>query len=677
MNHVYLKYITYIIIITVFNVSLFGQTQLTNIPTFYITTINSAPIINTDDYVSGKVTILSSVSSECIKDSFIQIRGRGNSTWNFMPKKSYRIKFGVDTRILNMPSKEKDWVLLANYADKTLLRNAVAFEIGRQLGMEYSPPIRFADVFLNGVFIGNYQITDQIEVNKNRVPVEKQDSFMTDLPDISGGYLLEINGYLNTFDSPVYLKTAKGLNVIVKYPKDDEINAQQKSYVFDYVRNFESILFSEKFKEELLGYRNLVDTNALINWYLACELTGNPDCFYSTYFYKKRNNDRLYFGPLWDYDIAFSNDDRLGESSGKLMRIYAHNPKTWIARFYADPWFQKKVYSKFMEMKNSGLLQYLLNYIDSMALEINASQLKNFQCWDILNKKIYRETAVRNTYTAELDYLKKYLNDRFAYLETGLAFVEPPLVSSNINSINYYQIINKKNGKVIDVEDQSIDNDAKIILNTSSLTSLSQQWKFEKTKLDNIYYITNRLSGKVLQTNTERGSQLFQNTKTDDLANQQWNVIALDFYYSGIQNTLTSKYSINNSSGSANDGNPIIQYTNNISGSENQQWGFLKRDTVVTGIEIVKRPKFAIKIVSNLIDPIARVYFEGFGDDDVVFSIYSCLGHLIYTSQKQKIHAGAEFMPLNVRKIAMVPGIYIIKMNVSNGYSTSAKIIIN
>ena len=114
--------------------------QLTSIPTVYIDTDNSAPITGKEDYVKGTVTVMSDDDSEVCSELSMGIRGRGNSTWG-MPKKPYRIKFDSKTNFLNLPAKAKSWVLLANYADKTLMRNAIAFEISEYIGMEYTPSV--------------------------------------------------------------------------------------------------------------------------------------------------------------------------------------------------------------------------------------------------------------------------------------------------------------------------------------------------------------------------------------------------------------------------------------------------------------------------------------------------------------------------------------------------------
>jgi hypothetical protein len=279
--------------------------QLTDLPTFRIQTAGNVPVNSKTNYVQATLTINSSNEQESVTGLPLGIRGRGNSTW-WMSKKPYRIKLDAKRNLLGLPSREKDWVLLANYADKTLIRNAVASKISELINLEYSPSFRFVDVVLNGSYIGNYMLTDQIEVGTHRAPVEKLNPTDTENPIITGGYLLEIDGFAS--GEPLWFQTPKGLKITIKYPDSDEINTQQKNYIKNFLLDFEAILFSANFRNEEVGYRALVDENSLINWYIACELTGNSDAFWSTYLYKKRNDNHIYFGPLWDYDIAFNNE---------------------------------------------------------------------------------------------------------------------------------------------------------------------------------------------------------------------------------------------------------------------------------------------------------------------------------------------------------------------------------
>ncbi len=396
--------------------------QLTNIPTVYINTTNPNPKLDKENYQEGTITVVSQNAAEAHDALPMGVRGRGNSTWN-MPKKPYRVKLDKKNNFMGNVAKAKSWVFLANYADKSLMRNAVAFEIGRFVGLEYNPSVKFVDLVFNGQYLGNYMVTDQTEVATGRVPVEEQEVTDTEAPAINGGYLLEIDGFAD--GEPVWFQTDKGLKVTVKYPKDDEINPAQLNYITTFVKELERRLFADNYKDPEEGYRSMVDEQSLINWYIACELTGNSDCFWSTYVYKKRDEDKLYFGPLWDYDIAFNNDNRLGDAVAKLMRDHAHNPRTWIQRMWTDPWFRKAVNERWAELIDEGIQEHLLHYVSNTFEDIEASANKNFTKWNILNQRVYQETKLFPTYVQTVDYLKEYLSLRTEFLTDSFEGTDP------------------------------------------------------------------------------------------------------------------------------------------------------------------------------------------------------------------------------------------------------------
>ncbi len=414
-----------------------AREQLTDIPTIYIDTENGAGINSKETYTPATVTVVSTDEEECCTAVSTGIRGRGNSTWG-MAKKPYRMKLDKKAQFMNLPAKAKNWVLLANYADKTLIRNAVAFEISRFIGLEYTPSVKFADVVLNDKYIGNYMVTDQTEVNPGRVPVEEQETTDTTEPAITGGYLLEVDGFAD--GEPVWFQTAQDVKITIKYPKDDEINQQQRDYITAFVGEFERRLFAEDFTDPEAGYAVMVNWESLVNWYIACELTGNSDSFWSTYIYKKRDDARLHFGPLWDYDIAFNNDNRLGNAVHKLMREHAHQPRTWITRIWKDPAFRLAVAQRWKELTDAGIEQHLLDTVDSYAALIDGSQKLNFEKWTILSDRVYLETELFDTYQGGVDYLKDYITERVSFLSDSFAEGDPSSWGGDIDTSATYLI---------------------------------------------------------------------------------------------------------------------------------------------------------------------------------------------------------------------------------------------
>ena len=390
--------------------------QLTNIPTIFINTVNGVGVTSKDNYVEAYVTVRGAKNAEDnITEVLTEIKGRGNSTWG-MAKKPYRLKFDKKIKFLGNEAKEKNWVLLANYADKTLLRNALAFETARNMfDFGFTPSVTFVDVVLNGKNLGNYTLTDQVEVKSKRVPVLEQEETTTlNDPEITGGYLIEVDGFADSEIS--WFQTNKGMKVTIKYPKDDEINSDQSYYISNYTQQMETALFSSSYTNAETGWRKYVDEASLVDWYIACELFGNSDSWWSTYMYKERG-EIFKLGPLWDFDIAFNNDDRLGDATQKLMRTYAHDPKTWIARWWQDAGFQANVKARWGELRSKGLKSFMNNYIDEAAELLDESQENNFNVWNILSSKVYRELAARGSYEAEVNFLKQYVINRISYLD--------------------------------------------------------------------------------------------------------------------------------------------------------------------------------------------------------------------------------------------------------------------
>ena len=569
--------------------SLSAYNHYTDLPTILINTTNSAPINSKIDYVTGTISVVSPVDTEVMTDIPMQIRGRGNSTWG-LPKKPYKIKLDNKVNLLSLKAKAKDWVLLANYGDKSLIRNALAFEIGRYLGMSFSPSVRFVDLAVNGDYVGNYMVTDQIEIDKQRVAITKQDSADVDLPTISGGYLLEIDGFAG--GEPVWFQTSRGLQVTIKSPDEELINGNQKAYISDYIQQFENVVFSNNYKNPDTGYRAWVDTTSLINWYIACELTGNPDSFWSTNIYKQRNDPKIYWGPLWDYDIAFDNDNRFINASTSLMRDVAfYLPcKNLVLRFWSDPWFVRAVDRRWNEILQSGLSSHLENYITEKYRELYASQQLNYERWPVLSSQIFREVRLFSTYDEYINDLSSYVDNRITFLTNDFATAKaalkdegeeepedntnPPFKAENY----YYSITNIKSGLALDIMDQSPAEDAFLNLWTADNTRSSQLWKF--TPVSGGYYsILDKVSNLAVKCSNTSGESLSLATTDTTDSQQLWKVdtcgVANAF---GLINKATN-YSLNNAGGGLIDGTKAVGYTYRMT-SQNQQWILTKKEAI-------------------------------------------------------------------------------------------------
>lgn len=471
-------------------------TRITNLPAIYIETDNRVGINSKEVYVNATLWYVDESNVVTRFDS-VSIRGRGNSTWN-LPKKPYRIKFNSKEKFLGKGyAKAKSWTLLANAADKTMIRNAVTSVMGEFLGLDFNPAHKFVDMTLNGTYIGTYQISDQVEVRAHRVDVEEQDYPLTDTSDISGGYLLEVDGF---YDGN-YFVTSSGVPIRIHYPDEDEIEASQNRYIKDYVQSFETALFSSDFDDAEKGYRPYVDSVSLIDWYIATEVSANIDGFYSTYFYKHRSDPKLYWGPLWDYDIAYANDTRKGDTSKSLMINVGYGETAeWVNQMWKDSWFANKVIERYDEVVANGLEQTLLDSIDSFVELLERSQTLNYERWGI-NVKVYNERVLYSSYDQYISDLKNFITTHIAYLSQAFAALKPldptpPFVAQNY----FYRIINANTTGAMDVVDQSAEEGALICGWTNTSDRLSQEWQIKP--YGDYYQIINRNGGMALNDPT-------------------------------------------------------------------------------------------------------------------------------------------------------------------------------
>lgn len=196
------------------------------LPLLVLSTEGAAPVSSKETWIQGTMRI-DRQENDC--DEFsgqIEIKGRGNNSWA-KDKKPYAIKLAEKQPVMGI-NKHKRWALLANASDKTLLRNRVAFEIAKHAtALDWTPDSRYVDVILNGRFLGNYLLTEQIKIDKNRVALAEMDPAATSGDAITGGYLLELDRY---FDEVNKFRSAfADLPVNFKEPDEEGLNSAQST----------------------------------------------------------------------------------------------------------------------------------------------------------------------------------------------------------------------------------------------------------------------------------------------------------------------------------------------------------------------------------------------------------------------------------------------------------------
>lgn len=343
-------------------------TWITGLPHLFIVTENNAPITSKENYLKATLK-LDGAGRYDDYEGTTGIRGRGNSTWG-LAKKPYRLKLDTKAPLLGL-SAEKDWILLANYLDETLMLNAVASKTAKMLDMPFTNTMIPVDVTINGEFMGNYMFTEHKEVEKNRINV------------VDGGVLLELDAY---FDEPWKFSSDNyNLPIMIAYPEledypvgDAEIERDKIKADFQLLEN---AIFGNSFPNN--NYLDYIDKDALVNYLIVYNLTQNQEINHpkSTYMHKQKDGKYM-MGPIWDFDWAFSfnSQDRHFNSYSSPLLSGNGIGTQFFSRFLEDPVVQEAYRQIWVSFKAS-MLPELLMYIDEYADLIELSHELNYEKW--------------------------------------------------------------------------------------------------------------------------------------------------------------------------------------------------------------------------------------------------------------------------------------------------------
>lgn len=348
----------------------------TGLPVVRIDTPSARPIISKETWMKDAWMTICDKDGNIDYEGSLSIRGRGNSTWGY-PKKPYALKLDEKSRIMSMPSNKR-WILLANWKDRTLLRNEAAFWLSKHSGLEYTVDGKFVELVLNGEHQGNYYLCEQIKIGKNRVPIEEMEPMETDPEKITGGFLLELDTY---YDEPVKFRSNYvGLPYQVKQPDEDELSVSALDYIKGYIYDCESVLVDES-RVRNHEYEEYIDVDSAIEYLIVQELTGNED-FYSTwpengphscYMYKDRGG-KLMHGPVWDFDYHTFMPTRSTWWQGATRTMY-------YPYLLKDEKFKTRLIEIWEERKNE--FKGLSEYLDGMADYLTLSVGVNHRMWPL------------------------------------------------------------------------------------------------------------------------------------------------------------------------------------------------------------------------------------------------------------------------------------------------------
>ena len=495
---------TYFIVVDGYSTSSNGDYQLninesvglnapdsTNIPLIMINTNNQLivdePKINVDfkvidnfpnslNYPTDSGNIYSGIAG-------IEIRGSYSAT---LPQKPY----GIETRdiqgnnnnvsLFGMP-QENDWILIANYNDKTFLRNVLAFDLFEKMG-HYAPRTKLCEVVVNDIYNGIYVFTEKIKRDNGRVDIAKLDLDDNFGDSLTGGYIFRVdywdqnNSWISNYNNPNFPNDA--VRYVYNYPDYDEITVQQKNYIQNLVGDFEDALWSNDFEDPILGYRPYINTRSFIDYFIVNEFARNVDGFKkSRNFYKdKSSKDSLiYAGPVWDFDWAFKDHSSTMINGSGWRHNYSGptdvKPPGWYIRLLQDTTFANELNCRYFNLRNTILdTTNIFSFIDSLSSMVSEPQNRHYTRWPILGINVGTPEVGNQptSYSGEIIKFKSWINERLLWLDANMPG-NCPNVSVSENKKTYVVTYPNPSSDIVNIYSETLLKNIELFDNVGRL----------------------------------------------------------------------------------------------------------------------------------------------------------------------------------------------------------------
>ena len=379
-----------------------------NIPVIEIDT-GGKGIYDKENYVKGTITIKDPEKLYSDVEEFsapMGIRGRGNSTWSF-PKKPWKVKLDSKASIFGMGA-DKEWCLLANYSDRTLMRNILAMKLSEICGFAWTPHMYSVHVYLNNEYQGVYTFCEHKKVSKDRVDIDVD----------AGDVYLEIE---QQQDETTCWWTGMGVPMMFSDP--EEPSAELLAEIKEWFSDFEKSLYSSDLADPKKGYAAYIDVDSFIDYYIVQELAKNTDGnLRKSSFITKKKGGKLVMHHLWDFDLTFGNSGGLlHDPEGFFIKDFNPNWQVgdnWFNRMMKDPAFVERLQARWNELYPQ--LQSMVDFIDDQALALDKAQKENFKVWSIWESVDWVDCPSLGSYEKEVAFLKEFYSKRVEWMNTAI-----------------------------------------------------------------------------------------------------------------------------------------------------------------------------------------------------------------------------------------------------------------
>ena len=389
----------------------------TSIPILRINTAGSAPIVSREEYLSAAVSMTGKWSFSGVSAT---VRGRGNSTWEYFEKKSYRLKFDKRYDLMGMGAA-KDFVLNACPMDISLMQNYAALKLAVAIGSDYAPECGFVQLYVNGSYEGFYLLSERIEEDRERVDIGDGKSGAVDV-----GYLIEFGGNVDWRGKPFFRMQPVEVDGslyewrynffgVVKSPDEEVCNQAQLNYISNYVNRVNEAILRGDFDT----FTSLCDLDSFVDYVLVNQLFLNNDMDFSLYMYKEAGG-KLKLGPVWDFDQACGNSIKAGNGY-EGWRVNEHI--SWVSALMEMPKFREHFLNKWIECYPT--ISAMPADIAAKAKHMEKAIARNYDRWQVIGQPYWRiteEAAAFTTYEQFLSRLTKWFENRIAWIDKQLGF---------------------------------------------------------------------------------------------------------------------------------------------------------------------------------------------------------------------------------------------------------------
>ena len=376
-----------------------SDTEYYGIPRIFIDTEKHQLIIDRTTEIPAKMRIYGEDTTQ-FEEYSLTIRGRGNTSWG-APKKNYKIELDNKAPLLGMP-QNKDWVLIPNYADKTLLKNSLAFLLSEKLGVYYTPRSDFVELYLNGEYVGVYLLCEKIKQGANRI----------DLPSDSLSFIVEID--YKAREGEVVVNSNQDIPFRIHYPKNpsDEAITRLTDHINLMEHNLRLIT-----KDSVVDIEKWIDVDAYIKHFWIQELFKNPDAtFFSSVYFTWTVHEPVKMGPVWDFDLSaggHTNKAVISPTEWLTIDFY------WNKYLFYDTSFKARAFNYWKE--NVAIFKSLLDDLEEARNKIKKAAEHNFYRWNVMGLEDNASfNKAYKIYDEAVDDLKQWLESRINWISAQM-----------------------------------------------------------------------------------------------------------------------------------------------------------------------------------------------------------------------------------------------------------------